>query len=248
MARAAKPGILRHASLHGVSGAKRRYQTPPEAPRRLRATMLAMVADGWTLHRLVTVHSLDQLDHELAAAEELASQGRVLIRATAAGVGGHAATVIIDEQVALVGLDDPHTSVVEQTLVFDDAAATRFWIEHFGQVWHDRRHTHVLVGAHGLDHFGAGALRRRLRDLQRHVTLERPQVELTPALRDVLAAFSDHPPGHARPTVPQVAEVLNIASSSVKSRVDRLCELLDVPPGNGRIDRLIDTARSSGHI
>ena len=131
-----EPGIIRHASLHGISGVVRPLDgRRPAHVHALREATIDLVRRGWTLRRLVTLYSPEDLDREVAIARQLHADSRdehghagtTRVHATVGGVGGHAATFVVDGHFATIGLDDPERGWVGTALFIDDLGTVRFW-------------------------------------------------------------------------------------------------------------------------
>jgi hypothetical protein len=242
--RDATPGVIRHASLHGLSGVDRRRTQVPEPALQLRQTMYELIRAGWKLHRLVTVHSEDDLDREIEIAEDLAALGRSRVHATVGGVGGHAAAITVDDRFVALGLDDPHSSYVYRALVIHEPSAVAFWAEHFAQVFEDRRHTFVIASPAGLDRGGISELRRRVRGLSRLMGDVPELVELSDRQREIIEHLGRSP----RPQMQEIAASLFISRDAVKAHCEQLYDKFAIPPGRDRLGPLVAELRRRGLV
>lgn len=228
-----EPGVVRHASLHGVSGAVRTDGgLRPAAVDAMRVAVNDLVRRGWKLRRLVTLYTEDDFTREVATAGQIHAEtrhddgeaGTVRVQATVGGVGGHAATVVVEGHFATIGLDDPDSGFVKDAVFVDNPALIEFWVKHFDQVFDDRSHTYVIWDRRGARHDHIEQLRARVKGMERVLFQQLPPVRLTDAEQQVVAVFTAHP----NFTNDQIATELVKSVNSVKGTMKELFRKLDV--------------------
>lgn len=240
--RTTQPRVIRHYALHGQSGAQRPSEKIPLPAQELRQVMLEMLRAGWSLLRLVTVHSERDLDREVEVAGALRTiSPRVQVRATVGGAG-HAAALIVEGRFVSLGLDDPHTSYVGRSILTEQSSTIAFWVEQFDQVFADRRQTLVISGPAGLDQGGIAELRRRVRGLSVLLSDPPDTLQLSERQREVVGCLSRNP----RPQLQEIAQELHISRDAVKKHCENLEDKLGIPRGRDRLSALIAELRRRG--
>lgn len=237
------PGTICHASMHRLSGVARRQAPVSDSPLRLREAMLDLVQRGWELRRLATIRAEDDLDYEIAVAEELSRSSRARVHASVGDVGGHAA-VMVEGRFVSLGLDDPYSGYVERALLVRQADEVKFWVRWFAQMFDDRRSTFVIAGPAGLDQSGIAELRRRVRGYARALGTSSEPVRLTMRQHQVAERLGRDP----RPQLAEIARDLRISRDAVKNHCKKLYEIFGIPPGPDRLGPLVADMRRRGIV
>jgi uncharacterized protein (TIGR02391 family) len=134
-----RPGTLDIAALHGH--AERREVAQSELSRALMEAMLARVAQGWRLRRIVSITTEARLERELAIISRIDGGGsaRVEVRVLVTDSVPVLAPLVIGESMAFLAAEDPRDFGVYESLLFRDRDSVAFCARYFDSLWNDDR-------------------------------------------------------------------------------------------------------------
>jgi len=182
------PLAMDMAALHGH--AERREVAQSSLSKALMDVMLARVAQGWRLRRVVSITTEARLRRELETIGRIDERGqaRMEVRVLVTDSVPVLAPLIIGRTVAFLAAEDPRDFGAYETLMFTDADSIAFCMRYFESLWTDDRAVRLRTQA-GLRRDGI----ERIRDQLRAFTLKSLIAvdTLHPGIRDRCASLYD---------------------------------------------------------